>query len=59
MNRIPVCKHTNFQLAKINVVAGFPVFLFPRLFRSRDEFFFCSTKLLDISWSDSHEATMF
>ena len=59
MNRIPVCKHTNFQLVKINVVAGFPVFLFPALLDHVTSCFFLSTKLLDISWSDSHEVTMF
>ena len=58
MNRIPTCKHTNFQLVKINVAAGFPVFLFPALLEHVMSFF-CSAKLLDISWRDSHEVTTF
>ena len=47
-----------FQLVKINVGAGFPVFLFPALL-DHVMSFFCSMKLLNIIWSDSHEVTMF
>ena len=35
------------------VAAGFPVFLFPRPFRSRDEFCSC-TELLDVSVGAIH-----
>ena len=40
VNRIPICKHTNFQLVKINVVAEFPVFLLPALLDHVMSFFF-------------------
>ena len=54
VNRIPVCKHTNFQLVKINVVAGFPVFLFPALLDHVTSFFFLVVRSYLISVGAIH-----